>query len=123
MSIYYRSIICIGRTTIVIAHRLSTIQNADQIYVLDSGSVIEQGIHETLVTQEGSSYKQMVKHQQMKSIYDYPDITMSAQEILEGDGGFKSNYISIHIVIILPNFVFLSKLSVIDCLVKILMII
>ncbi|CAF4907525.1 unnamed protein product, partial [Rotaria sp. Silwood2] len=41
---------CKNRTTIVIAHRLTTIQNADQIYVLDNGSVIEQGTHEILMT-------------------------------------------------------------------------
>ncbi|CAF3842261.1 unnamed protein product [Rotaria sp. Silwood1] len=46
---------CIGRTTIVIAHRLTTIQNAHQIYVLDNGSVIEQGTHETLMEKEGGA--------------------------------------------------------------------
>ena len=42
-----------GRTSIVIAHRLSTIQRADQILVLDSGSIVERGRHEELVAKRG----------------------------------------------------------------------
>lgn len=43
-------------TLIVIAHRLSTIKNADQIYVLHRGKVIEAGRHDELIAQEGSYY-------------------------------------------------------------------
>ncbi len=42
-----------NRTAFVIAHRLSTIQNADCIYVLEKGQVIEQGTHTTLLAQGG----------------------------------------------------------------------
>jgi len=42
-----------GRTTFIIAHRLSTVKNADHIWVLDRGSVIEQGTHDELVALRG----------------------------------------------------------------------
>jgi ATP-binding cassette subfamily B protein len=42
-----------GKTCFVIAHRLSTIEHADHILVLDHGSVVEQGTHETLMRSDG----------------------------------------------------------------------
>lgn len=42
-----------NRTTLTIAHRLSTIRGADQIVVLDSGSVAERGTHEELLERDG----------------------------------------------------------------------
>lgn len=42
-----------GRTTLVIAHRLSTVQNADQILVLENGSIAERGRHEDLLARGG----------------------------------------------------------------------
>lgn len=43
-----------GRTSIIIAHRLSTIVNADNILVLDQGTLIEQGTHEALLSAKGA---------------------------------------------------------------------
>jgi ATP-binding cassette subfamily B (MDR/TAP) protein 1 len=50
------------RTTIVIAHRLSTIRNADKIVVLDEGTVVEVGSHDSLMAIENGTYKQLVKN-------------------------------------------------------------
>lgn len=43
-----------NRTSFVIAHRLSTVRNADRIYVLDHGKVVEEGDHDALQAQDGT---------------------------------------------------------------------
>ncbi len=47
-----------GKTLFVIAHRLSTIRNADEIFVIDAGEVVEHGTHEVLM-QQGGLYKRL----------------------------------------------------------------
>lgn len=42
-----------GRTTLAIAHRLSTIQDADQIFILNKGEIVERGTHAQLIAQKG----------------------------------------------------------------------
>jgi ABC-type multidrug transport system fused ATPase/permease subunit len=45
------------RTTIVIAHRLSTIKQADQILVIEAGSIVERGTHDQLIEKQGRYYE------------------------------------------------------------------
>ncbi len=65
-----------GRTTIIIAHRLSTVVDADEILVLDRGSIVERGNHGNLLAANGA-YASMWKRQQE---------TEKARQILVQDG-------------------------------------
>jgi subfamily B ATP-binding cassette protein MsbA len=51
-----------NRTSLIIAHRLSTIQNADQIVVLESGKIVQQGTHQELISKDGL-YKRLINMQ------------------------------------------------------------
>jgi len=45
------------RTVVVVAHRLATIRNADVIFVVGSGRILESGNHETLIAERGLYYQ------------------------------------------------------------------
>ncbi|MHA1583740.1 MAG: ABC transporter ATP-binding protein [Promethearchaeota archaeon] len=51
-----------GRTTIIIAHRLSTIKNADEIFVMEKGKIVEHGSHDELIALKGN-YANLVQMQ------------------------------------------------------------
>ncbi|KAK0232730.1 P-loop containing nucleoside triphosphate hydrolase protein [Armillaria fumosa] len=55
-----------GRTTITIAHRLSTIKDADVIYVMGDGMIIEHGTHLELLQREGGAYARLVQAQKLR---------------------------------------------------------
>ena len=57
-----------GRTTIVIAHRLSTVVNADHIIVLESGHLIEQGSHATLLANRNGIYHRFYQMQSGRNL-------------------------------------------------------
>ncbi|MFM9890252.1 MAG: ABCB family ABC transporter ATP-binding protein/permease [Rickettsiales bacterium] len=58
-----------GHTTLIIAHRLSTIKDADEILVLDEGSIVERGSHAALVALKGK-YANMWDRQQESTNHD-----------------------------------------------------
>lgn len=69
-----------GRTTITIAHRLSTIRNADRICVLQNGKVVEQGTHESLLSNEVGVYHGLI-HAQKLSLGDSEDDSLADEDI------------------------------------------
>lgn len=75
------------RTTIVIAHKLKTIRAADNIVVMNHGTIVEQGTHEELVAREIGTYAALVNAQDLSpqahaktADSDNEDIPMALQE-------------------------------------------
>jgi subfamily B ATP-binding cassette protein MsbA len=60
-----------GRTTILIAHRLSTVKNADRLYVIEKGRVVETGAHAELV-RAGGLYARLAKAQDLDHVPEAP---------------------------------------------------
>jgi ABC-type multidrug transport system fused ATPase/permease subunit len=52
-------------TVVTIAHRLSTVKNADRVYVLDEGRVIEQGTYQELRMRENGQFREMIEMQSL----------------------------------------------------------
>lgn len=59
---------------------MTTIQNADYIYVLDNGSVCEEGTHDTLMARQEGKYQAMVRKQQFERIDKMEDNEMDEGE-------------------------------------------
>ena len=58
-----------NRTSLIIAHRLATVKKADNIIVMDSGNIIEQGSHKELINHMNGYYKKLYDVQfQVKNV-------------------------------------------------------
>jgi ATP-binding cassette subfamily B (MDR/TAP) protein 1 len=68
-----------GRTTITIAHRLSTIKDADCIYVIGDGAVIEKGRHNELLSDEDGPYARLVAAQKLREAREIGEDDATAQ--------------------------------------------
>ena len=73
-----------GRTTITIAHRLSTIKDADQIFVMGEGTVLERGTHHELLSRTGGAYARLVQAQKLR---EGKERAIGDEETLEGSVG------------------------------------
>jgi ABC-type multidrug transport system fused ATPase/permease subunit len=60
-------------TVIIVAHRLSTVRSADRIYVIKEGRVVEEGSHDSLITNPDGAYTSLISRQmQAQKSLDYP---------------------------------------------------
>ena len=60
------------KTMVIVAHRLSTIKNADLIYFLDAGKIVESGTHDQLLATHGKyhDFWKLQSHSQVNDILD-----------------------------------------------------
>jgi ABC-type multidrug transport system fused ATPase/permease subunit len=76
-----------GMTVLIIAHRLSTVINADVIYVVKDGQVVEAGRHSELLAKKSGVYAQLVAKQ--VEALDVPSTTTTTTINGNGNGGTK----------------------------------
>ena len=69
-----------GKTLITISHRLATIESADQILVIDGGTVTQKGTHAQLLNQEGT-YCEFVRIRKQVESWDLEKIKSYFQEV------------------------------------------
>jgi ABC-type transport system involved in cytochrome bd biosynthesis fused ATPase/permease subunit len=83
-------------TCVIIAHRLSTIQDCDEIVVIDSGRVIEQGSHDELMVLHGGRYRELVAVQRnYGTSSDEEDgvvVVSASEEVLKGIDTVKNGH-------------------------------
>ncbi|KAI1383067.1 uncharacterized protein F4822DRAFT_440762 [Hypoxylon trugodes] len=83
--------LCQGRTTFIVAHRLSTVMNADTIFVVANGEIVEQGNHEDLIAKSGKyaelwSKQIFVKPKETKDDKQNGDINTTPSDATQTDG-------------------------------------
>jgi subfamily B ATP-binding cassette protein MsbA len=76
-----------GRTVVVIAHRLSTVVNADKIVVLESGRVVEEGTHQSLLADPHGVYTRYHRVQSSKGLGLVDDIKRAPVPAKRAKGG------------------------------------
>ncbi|KAL7466442.1 hypothetical protein ACHAXS_006736 [Conticribra weissflogii] len=69
------------RTTIIIAHRLTTIRNADVIFVISGGQVVERGTHDELMECDTGHYRALVQKQEHALAAEAPSRTSSSMNL------------------------------------------
>jgi ABC-type transport system involved in cytochrome bd biosynthesis fused ATPase/permease subunit len=74
---------------VTIAHRLSTVKDADAIYVMADGAVLEHGTHNELLADPGSMYSQLVEAQKLR------DDKASADKVVSKAGNGRTMSVTI----------------------------
>jgi ATP-binding cassette subfamily B (MDR/TAP) protein 1 len=75
----------LGRTTITIAHRLSTVKDANRIFVMGDGLVLEQGTHNELLRNENGLYSRLVTAQKLREKHEV-ELIGSDNDMTSGKG-------------------------------------
>jgi ATP-binding cassette subfamily B (MDR/TAP) protein 1 len=74
----------LGRTTVIIAHRISTVKDADRIFVIGDGLVLEHGTHSQLLGNPNGPYSRLVTAQNLR---DQSEVTTKKSENASAGSG------------------------------------